>query len=61
MITLTVIGIIWVIANFDAVTVIIAAGIGKLMQYAIGLVCLVGIIALAAFIFRRRGRYPRWR
>lgn len=58
MILLTVCGIIWVIANFDAVTVIIAAAIGKLLQSVIGLLMIVAVIVgLVLILSRRRWRY----
>ena len=56
MILLTIAGVVWVIVNFDAVTMIIAVGIGKLLQSLIGLIMIVGAIVLAVVILSRRGR-----
>lgn len=55
MILLTVIGVVWVIVNFDAITTIIAAAIGKLIQSLIGLVLVVAVI-VGLVLLTRRGR-----
>lgn len=56
MILLTIAGVAWVVANFDAVTLIIAAAIGWLLQSLIGLFLIVCAIVAAVLIFSRRGR-----
>jgi len=56
MILLTVIGVVWVVANFDAVTTIIAAGIGKLLQTLIGLFLVVCLIVGVVLLFSNRRR-----
>ena len=58
MIALTIIGVVWVIANFDAVTIILCAGICKLLQTLMGWLLVIAVIAgLVLLISRGRRRF----
>jgi hypothetical protein len=59
MILLTVAGVVWVIVNFDAITVIIAAAIGKLVQSLISILLIVALIVGIVLLFSR-GRWRRY-
>lgn len=59
MILLTVAGVVWVIVNFDAITVIIAAAIGKLVQSLISILLVVALIVGIVLLFSR-GRWRRY-
>ena len=57
MILLTVIGIVSVIVNFDAVTLAIASVIAFFLQKVVSLFLIIALIVGAVLLFTRRRRF----
>ena len=60
MILLTLAGVGWVIANFDAVTLLLFVGICKIMQWLIVLLIIAAILLVLFFMFTSRRRPRLW-